>query len=237
MLLGGLAATGAALGWIVRPLAERNARRWRDTPAAAAGVLGGLRTLAADLTWLQAYANWERRDLAATDSLLRLTTALDPEPLYFWLNGARIMAYDLPVWRVMAEGGFAAVPRERQAQIEEQQVRRALAFLEQARVTHPRASALWIEEANLQLNRRHDLAAAAVAYRRAAEMPDAPYYAARIYAELLRRLGRKQEALAWLEGILPTLPANNEAAAVEVLAERIRGLRSELQTEAMAGKR
>jgi hypothetical protein len=56
-------------------------------------------------------------------------------------------------------------------------------------------------------------------------LPDAPYYAARIYAELLVGLGREAEALAWLERQLVTLPANDPAARREVVVERIQWLK------------
>ena len=65
-------------------------------------LLGGFRALVADGTWIRMYDVWEERDLPVVDTLIRLVTAIDPRPLYFWLNGARIMAYDMPDWRVAA---------------------------------------------------------------------------------------------------------------------------------------
>jgi len=53
--------------------------------------------------WLQANCAWERRDAAETAALLNLTVAADERPLYFWLNGARMPAYDLPAWRSTAD--------------------------------------------------------------------------------------------------------------------------------------
>ena len=55
-------------------------------------------------------------------------------------------------------------------------------------------------------------------------MPDAPYYAARIHAELLKRLGRPWEAYAWLRQLHPTLPPGEEAAGAKVVLGRIRDL-------------
>jgi hypothetical protein len=59
-------------------------------------------------------------------------------------------------------------------------------------------------------------------------MPGGPYYAARLHAEMLRRAGRKAEALAWLVQLHPQLPRNDEAAAADVVLERIRELEHEL---------
>ena len=62
----------------------------------------------------------------------------------------------------------------------------------------------------------------------AAEQPGAPYYAARIYGELLRELGRPAEALAWLRQILPALPADDPAARRDVVVQRIKLLEVEV---------
>ena len=103
--LGGLALTGAALRWMEAPLwsalrAEQPALRLGSAGAAAGqgvtlGLLGGFRAIVADFTWLRLHVIWEQRDLAATDTLLRLVTTIDPRPLYFWVNGARIIAFDM----------------------------------------------------------------------------------------------------------------------------------------------
>ena len=77
-----------------------------------------------------------------------------------------------------------------------------------------------------------DLAAGAESYRRASEQPRAPYYAARLHAEVLRRQGRNAEALKWLRDLHPRLPKNDEAAAADVVLERIRDLERELEVPA-----
>ena len=42
------------------------------------GILGGLRTVVADLTWIRSYVLWERRDRAGCEALMRAACALDP---------------------------------------------------------------------------------------------------------------------------------------------------------------
>ncbi len=192
------------------------------------GVLGGVRSAVADGSWIRMSLAWEERDLAATESWLHLVAAVDPEPLYFWLNGARIMAYDLPEWRIDAAGGRGRVPMGVQQRIIREQAQRALAHLDEARKFHPASAALWIERANIELNQLGDLSAAAASYRRAWEQPNAPFFAARLHAELLRRLGKKQEALAWLVTLHPQLPAIDEAAGADLVLTRIRALEREL---------
>ena len=239
--LGGLALTGAALRWMEAPLwaalrAEQPALRL-DSAAAAAGqgvtlgLLGGFRAIVADFTWLRLHVIWEQRDLAATDTLLRLVTTIDPRPLYFWVNGARIIAFDMTAWRIAEAGGHEVLPAVQRDRLGAEQARLAIRLLEEAMTFHPGNAALWIERANIELNRLRDGEAAAESYRKAWEQPGAPTYAARLHAELLRRLGRKAEALVWLTRLHPQLPPEEEGT--ELVLSRIRDLERELAVPVM----
>lgn len=230
-----LAIAGRGFEAVIEPLrlrapAQVSASALTSSPGAGAllGWLGGFRALAADFLWLKMHAGWENRDLPETEALLRLTSAVDASPVYFWLNGARIIAYDFPAWRIEAEGGYGKVSRERQLEIDAEQGRRAIERIVAARRHHPENAALWIEQANIELNRVRNPAAAAESYRRAALLPEAPPYAARLHGELLRRLGRKAEAYAWLRGLHPTLRRDDEGANWAVVLARIRELEREL---------
>ena len=242
VVFGGLGLTGAVL----HPL---ESRLWAETRAgqpamrletigAAAGrgltfgVLGGFRAIAADFTWVRVFVIWEKRDLPAVDALLKLVTTLDPRPLYFWLNGARILAYDMPAWRIAAAGGYDAVSEQEQRRLDAEQARLALKRLDEARRFYPASPDLWIERASIELTRLRDVAAAAVSYRRAWEQPGGPYYAARLHAEMLKRLGRKTEALAWLVQLHPGLPPGDESACADLVLARIRELERELSIPA-----
>ena len=185
-------------------------------------VFGGLRSVAAGGFWLRANLAWERRDAAETVALLELTVAADERPAYFWLNGARMLAYDVPEW---LPARATTVVRQR---INEEQAQQALRFLEKGLRWHGAAAEFYVEMANIHLRRRGDLEAAARYYRLAAEQPGAPYYAARIHAELLRELGRPQAALDWLRQALATLPADDPAARREVVQAQIQALEQEL---------
>lgn len=193
-------------------------------PGTSAAILGGCRALVADGLWLRTYLAWSAGDLPATQTLIRLVTMVDERPLYFWLNGARMLAYDMTQWRLARAGAAGPVPAGVRARIKAEQAAIALHYLERARRRHPHSAELVVEMANIQLNLRADPAAAARCYREAAEMPDGPYYAARIYAELLRRLGRPREAYVWLRHLHATLPPDDEAAMAGVVLQRIRDL-------------
>ena len=242
VVIGGLALTGYGLRGVDDSLSAtlRTGETLRriGPPLAGAGqgmmlgLLGGNRAAAADGAWLRAQVLAEQRDLPGTDAMLQMVTVLDPRPLYFWLNGARMIAYDMPAWCIAPAGGPDRVPVSRQRRLVQEQARRALDRLGEARQFHPRSAALWVEQANIELNRLGDLAAAAASYRRAAEQPDAPYFAARLHGEMLRRLGRKADALEWLTKIHPQLPVDETAACADLVFSRIRNLERELEVPA-----
>lgn len=233
-----LALAGGGLNRLAEPAwAAKRAREPAlrlHSSAAGAGqgltlaLLGGFRTLVADGLWIRMYTLWEQRDLAGTQHLLEFVTTLDPRPLYFWLNGARIMAYDFTAWRVAAAGGYDRIGEEGEEQIGREQGTAALRHLDAGAAFHAGSADFWVERANIQLNRLRDPLAAAESYRRAWEQPRAPYYTARLHAELLRRSGRKAEALEWLRRLHPQLPAGDEAANAPLVLRRIRELETEL---------
>ena len=187
------------------------------------GVLGGMRAVVASAFWLRGNLAWEQRDPAETTACLRLAVAADEGPLYFWLNGARMIAYDLSAWQM--EAGMPAAVRQKVAA---EQAEAALGFLASGLRAHPGEPELLVEMANIRLRVLGDREGAAQLFRQAAERPAAPYHAARIYAELLTQLGRPAEALAWLKQILPGLPADDPAARREVVVQRIKALEAQL---------
>lgn len=203
--------------WALRPLELRLAAPVVGAPVAGGSLaaLGGWRAAAAGACWLRANLAWERRDAATTRLLVELTVATDGRPAYFWLNGARMMAYDFPAWRT------AEAPAAVREKIVREEAGRALAFLERGAAQHPGQAEFYLEMANLRLRALGDREGAARLFRQAAEQPGAPWHAARIHAELLRELGRPAEALAWLRQILPGLPADDPAARRDVVLQRI----------------
>jgi hypothetical protein len=193
-----------------------------------AGLLGGFRALGAEFLWLKVNSEWEEKNLPATETAIRAVTAIDSRPVYFWINGARMIAYDMPNWRIERGGGFDVVPLTVRTRVDEEQARIALEMLADARQVHPESAELVIEVANIYLRRLHDITTAAQLYRQAAELPGAPFYAARIHAELLRNLGRRQEAHVWLVHLHQTLPRDVPEAMPEVVLARIREIEDEL---------
>jgi tetratricopeptide (TPR) repeat protein len=192
-------------------------------------VLGGFRAIIADFVWLANSAAWEKRDLVRSLNLIRLTTAIDPRPLYFWINGSRMIAYDMPVWRAEAETSNAMAPSPaRQQTFDHTQAKIALDYLEAGLKHHPANPLLLLEIGNVHLRRLDDTARAAEYYRDAALRPGAPHYAGRIYAELLKQLGRNKEALDWLKELHPTLDPKDPTEMADLVLHRIRSLEAQL---------
>jgi tetratricopeptide (TPR) repeat protein len=196
------------------------------------GLLGGFRALVANALWLRAAFSWENTDLPQTQTFLRLVVTVDPRPIFFWQNGSRIIAYDMPNWRITARGGYELVPETVQRQIDAEQARIGIQMLERGLEFHPNNPLLLVEIANIHQRRLRDVETAAEFYKLAAEQPDAPFYAARIHAELLRELGRRQEAYQYLLRLLPTLPRDIPFAMPWVVYDRIRELEEELNIPA-----
>ena len=232
---GGSVVLLVATAFLLRPLEHRLAVPWYSGsvqaeqlgslagPGGVLAVLGGMRATVASGFWLQANLAWERRDSAATMAFVDLAVAADERPAYFWLNGARMLAYDLPEWTLPEP-----VPAAIRQRVVAGHAQLALRFLEKGLRWHGPDAALYVEMGNINWRRICDLEGAARCYRLAAEQPGAPYYAARIHGELLRELGRPQEALDWLRQVLPRLPADDPAAGRALVLARIQALEQEL---------
>ena len=192
------------------------------------GVLGGFRAILADFLWIRTNTIWERRDRTKLDSMVRLVTTLDPRPDFFWINGSRMIAYDVPNWRIREEGGYSEVPEERQQVIDLEQSTQAFDLINQALNFHPENAKLYLEKAQIYLNRLKDDANAAKWFLRASEQDDAPYFAARIHAELLRKQGLDVEAYDFLKNLHIELP-NIPSAQKGIILERIIDLEKTLE--------
>lgn len=186
---------------------------------------GGLRRAAADWFWLRANLAWENHDAEATRQELERTVSADGEPVYFWVNGARMLAYDLPAWDDARQRGE---PEARRRQRHAAAAHEALHWLERGTAAQAGIAEFQVERATIALHGLGDVAAAAEYFRVAAECPDAPYYAARRHAQLLEALGRKREALVWLRARLPHLPATVPEARRAAVAEWVARLETEL---------
>jgi hypothetical protein len=148
-------------------------------------LAGSCRVLIADWFWLETNLAWERHDTTETRRLIALTLAADSASRYYWLNSARILAYDFPEWAKESDPQAPIVVQRRRTEIAAEE---ALELLQRAARRQRRCVAFEIEMANICLYALEDRTRAAGHYRRAAALPDAPAYAARIATRLEEEL-------------------------------------------------
>jgi tetratricopeptide (TPR) repeat protein len=197
----------------------------------AFAALGGFRPLAADLVWISLQGAWERRDSRASESLVRTATRLDPETPFFWRNGARLIAFDVPLWRITEGGGWRQMPVVRQQEIRREQAGRALRLLDEAIANQPHLPALWLERAGIALHGAGDRAAAAACYQRAWELDPSLTFAARLHAQILQRLGRREEARAGLLRLARHLAMGSNPIELQYVQAWLAEIDDELVTE------
>ena len=190
---------------------------WQAIPAMA--------SLVADWSWLQANAAWEKRDEQSLRLWLRQTVAVEPEQFYFRANAARMLAYDVPEWRIVSE---PAVPGSVAAAWKRAAADEAVALILRGPAESP---ATWIEAGNIAWFAGGDLARAAEYFGRAAHLPHAPWHAGRIHARLLVETGRTREAAEFLREWVETLPADDPAAQRVLMQHRLAELERAIAQE------
>lgn len=158
--------------------------------------------MAADWVWLKLNRAWEIRDRDAARGLIGLAVRLAPHDGYFRINGARMLAYDLPAWRAQSEPDAPAAIKQ------QWRVRggsEAIAFLFAADGVNTDSL---IEAGNIARYALEDLSLATRYFGSAAMMPDAQPYVVRIYLNLLENQGRRPDAINWLRARLQRLPSD-----------------------------
>jgi len=189
----GLSLLGSRMSARVEPPAARldawgGPRRtaWSAPQAVARGLPSGLRRVAAGWFWVGARRAWEREDARELRRALAWTLALRPEQLGYWIEGARMLAFDVPQW----SGGDAL---QRRRALEE-----ALRFLADAETVHPMAGVIPLEIGWLRGWELGDLEGAERALARAARLGPSARQAERLRARVLERLDRSNGAKrAW----------------------------------------
>jgi hypothetical protein len=206
------------------------------------GILGGLRTVIADLTWIRSYVLWERRDRAGCEALMRAACALDPHSRYFWENAGHTVGFDLAHWEIRRRGGYGKVPAETQERLFKSYARRGIEILEEGRRHAKTTTPLVLGAAQLAEMKLKDHGLSSRYYREAAEAPDAPWYAARICAQTIWEDGRREEAYRWFRGYWQTRMLPKEDGFPDDLQrlrtmEEVLGVKSESRIPRQAWER
>lgn len=125
-----------------------------------AAALGGLRSLVATITYLQAYHEWENVNWAKVDSLLQLTTSLQPGYSNYWDDASWQMAYNAASYYLYDEKLQPMV----RGRLYEEHVRRGIAILKEGLRHLPEDVRLWNSLAEIYERRSHEPELAAEAY-------------------------------------------------------------------------
>ncbi|MBK1877151.1 tetratricopeptide repeat protein [Pelagicoccus mobilis] len=226
-------AASLLVGVLVRPL-EREVARESDVQVLAGlsgnlgqgvslAVLGGYRNVAANLVWIAMYGEWQYRRVNEVLEKMQLAVALNPNSLYFWIDGARIIANDMPVWQV-GDDEMERLYDESDAEgvaIRLKQGRRALRFLDKAPAELEDRYEIPLERGTIYWQKLGDLENAIAQFGEALEKSNSPYFVSRVYAELLVENGRTLEAYEYLKKHYATLPDDDHSALKPLVAQRI----------------
>ncbi len=150
-------------------------------------------------------------------------------PRAFFIQDKRLMNSDETVFYLSANHTDQLTETEEGRAIARQFAHRALSFLEESRSAHGANPAIYLEEAMILWEKAKDPGAAADRFEKALKTGNAPYFAYRVYAQLLVEMGRKRDALDLLRAHYRELPDNSVEAMKPVVAERIRTLANELE--------
>lgn len=201
MLGGG----GLALSWPIRWLkaAEAEAGLQMDvkSPDAAGDVLmeqlsffmlGGLRSLAAEILVLDATNAWVEQDWPRAERRWQAITMLCPTRENYWINASREMALNAVghIWR-----NSLLSPTE-QAELAYRYRMRGVRFLTDGIAHNPSSAVLYMNLGDLHANlaRQPSFEKAAAAYHRAVELGATSLYRRQEFYSLCRIRGREREA-------------------------------------------
>jgi hypothetical protein len=138
------------------------------------GVLSGMRSVVADLVWLDVTTAWMNEEWFKMGGYINLCTALQPRAPVFW---------DMGGWNLAWNASIAAAgdPRStnhtlRELKAERFWIDRGLEIYKRGIENNPQYWRLWLHTALLYQQRLNDFPTAAYYYQRASELPGAPIY-------------------------------------------------------------
>ena len=196
------------------------------SPALQLAALSGFNRVGANIYWIRSYRAWERQDAAEALRHAAWASWMNPEEWYFWQGTVQMIAYDFPRWEFVAGGYQMETDAAVWHQIREQYGDEALHWLEVAKRALPSDPRVELAAAHICLNVLADAPRARTHFRSAWEMSseERPWFAARIYGELLRAEGDTKGALEWYRHIQPQLPSGLPAAERALFEQQIQKL-------------
>jgi hypothetical protein len=195
--------------------------RERIGQTAFIAVLGGFRSVIADLLFIDAHAAWERTDWTHLLLRLRQSTELQPHAIMFWDIAGWHMAWNASI---AAENDESRAPAARQRSSREY-IELGRDFLNRGIGNNPHKPQLYEALARLQRDRLHDHAGAAENFYKASQLPGCASYDERFSAyELSACEGREREAYERLRALY----LRGEKERLPTLIARLRSLEEKL---------
>ena len=159
------------------------------------GVLSGMRSVVADLVWLNVATAWMNEEWFRMGAYINLCTALQPRASVFW---------DMGGWQLAWNASIAVLqdrtqPNElRRLKASRFWVDRGLEVYKRGIENNPAYWRLWSDTGLLYQQRLKDYRSAAAYYQKAGELPNAPVYLERFPAIMYGLVGDdRAEYAAW----------------------------------------
>ena len=192
------------------------------------GVLAGMRSVVADLVWLNVTTAWMNQEWFRMGAYINLCTALQPRAPVFW---------DMGGWQLAWNASIAALqnptqPNElRRLKASHFWVDRGLEIYKRGLENNPTYWRLWMDTGFLYDQRLKDYRTAAYYFQKASEQPNAMTYLERFPAIMYGKAGDDQAAYAawkalW-ERLTPEQKAEKQHTADRIESE-IRRLEQKL---------
>ena len=174
-------------------------------------ALSGFRSPLAAFLWIEAHAAWEKTEWGRMAGLFNTVTTLQPRSILYW---------DMAAWHMASNASVAAMQDTKQPseplriRAQRQYFNLGKEFLERGIRNNPDRYELYLQLGVLLRDKFEDHDAAAAAFLRASEFPDAPPYCRRFAGyEIAKCPGREREAYDFLKALylqgekqrLPTL--------------------------------
>jgi len=160
------------------------------------GVLSGMRSVVADIIWLNVVTAWENQEWFRMGGYINLCTALQPRAPVFW---------DIGGWHLAWNASVAAMhdkdlPTElRRIKASRYWAERGLEIYKRGLENNPQNWRLWRDTGMLYDQRLKDYPSAAYYYKQASMRPGAPAFLERAPAEMFDRYHGNDPKAAYAE--------------------------------------
>jgi len=159
------------------------------------GLLSGMRSIVADLEWLNLEVAWEHQQWFRMGGIINLCTSLQPRSITFWDIGGWQLAWNASVdayWDVNDHDPL------RRLKFSRFWIQKGLDIYLRGLAVNPERYLLWSHTGLLYQMRLKDYKMAAYYYDQARQRSDAPVYLERFPAIMLQKAGDDQGAYeAW----------------------------------------